>query len=113
MSPRYDLAEILELAEQPGMTAPLIKEQLGLRISLRQVQRIIHYHLGQRPTRAAIERRNPLREAVVSHMEESGLSRYYCHEGHRTVRPCAIRALGRELDTFVFVCVQQASHTDF
>ncbi|MFM9793329.1 hypothetical protein [Streptomyces turgidiscabies] len=109
----YDLAEILELADQPGMTAPLIKEQLGLRISLRQVQRIIHDHLGQRPTRRSIERRNPLREAVVSYMEENGLSRHYCHEGHRTVRPCAIRALGRDLDSFVFVCVQNATVADF
>ncbi|MFB6518606.1 hypothetical protein [Streptomyces sp. NPDC056401] len=112
MADQTDYPDIIELAEQ-GLSAALIKEQLGLRISVRRVQQIVHDRLGTRPTRRSIERRNPLREAVVSYMEEGGLNRYYCHEGHRTVRPCAIRALGRDLDSFVFVCVQNATVADF
>lgn len=112
MRDHYDIDEILELAEQ-GMSAAFIREELGLGVSVRRVQQIIHDRLGTRPSRASIERRNPLREAVVKYMEANGLNRYYCYLGHRRVRPCAIRQLGHDIDSLVFVCDREATVADF
>ena len=99
-------------AADPKATAELLKEELGIPRSLRTVQRWINQAHGTRPSRRSIERRDPLREAVVSYMESQGLSRHYCYEGHRTVRPCAIRQLGSGINSLVFVCVQNATAAD-
>lgn len=111
MHDHYNISDIVELAEQ-GMTAAFIKEELGLGISVRQVQRLIHDRLGRRPSRRSIERRDPLRDAVVGYMESHGLSRYYCYMGHRTIRPCALRQLGCDIDSLVFVCDREATVAD-
>lgn len=107
-------AQVIErVANDPHATAALLKEELAIPRSLRTVQRWINQVHGVRPTRPSIERRNPLREAVVKYMEANGLSRYYCYLGHRTVRPCAIRQLGHDIDSLVFVCDREATVADF
>lgn len=114
MHEHYDLAEILELAKQ-GSPAALIKEELGLGISVRRVQQIVHDHLGRRPTRRAIQQRDVLRSRVVHYVEGQGLSRYYCYQcQRRQLEPCFIRELNSDLslDVLVFVCRHCATVAD-
>lgn len=103
--------QALELASQ-GFPAEFIKAELSIPRSVRTVSRWINQVHGRRPSRRAIERRNPLREAVVGYMESHGLDRYYCYMGHRSLRPCAIRQLGHDIDSLVFVCDREATVAD-
>ncbi|AZZ51405.1 hypothetical protein [Rathayibacter festucae] len=106
MHDRYDIEEIIYYA-QKGMPARFIKEELGLSISERQVQRVVATRLGRRPTRQAIQRPDSLRDRVVAYMESQGLDRYYCTAcERRRLEPGFIRALNadRSLDVLVFVC---------
>jgi hypothetical protein len=107
MIDRYTIDEILALAQSPERPpAWEIKERLGLRQSVRQVQRLIHSRLGPRPTRRAIERRDVLRDAVVYEMERGGLDRHYCLEGHHSLHPCLVRKIHPEpgVGSLAFVC---------
>lgn len=102
----YDLEYILQLAKR-GLPAAFIRDELGLDISVRQVQRLVSSRLGRRPTREAIRRPHVLRDRVVAYMEAQGLDQYYCSECHRHfLEPCFIRALNGDisLDVLVFVC---------
>jgi hypothetical protein len=118
MNDPYDRQRIAELRAQAiemgadGLPADFIKVELGVPRSVRTVQRWISQAHGRRPSRRSIEQKNPLRDAVVKYMESHGLDRYYCVEGHRTVRPCAIRQLGNDIDSLVFVCDPQATVAD-
>lgn len=90
-----------------GQPASSIKEQLGLTISLRQVQRIVVQRLGRWPKRSYATRDDPLRRRVVSWMEASGLDRSYCFQCNRiSLKPPYIRQLKHDddLGTLVFVC---------
>lgn len=105
----YDLDEFLALA-RAGHPAWYIKEYLGLRMTERQVYRLIKKHLGTRPTQVSISKPDVIREATVAYMESQGLSRRYCSSCFRHgVRECAIRALEPDLDSFVFVCTQRCA----
>lgn len=114
MRDHYEISEIIELAEK-GRSASFIKERLALRISVRQVQRLVSDRLGRRPSRQAIVRRDVLRSRVVSYMESQGLHRFYCsvHQ-HPTIEPCFIRELSKDesLDSIVFVCRQGSTVAD-
>jgi hypothetical protein len=106
-------AQALELAST-GVPADFIKAELGIPRSLRTVQRWINQVHGTRPSRRSIERRDILRSRVAAYMVAHGLDPYYCIEGHRTVRPCAIRELRRDddLGSLVFVCDRHATVAD-
>jgi hypothetical protein len=107
MSTEYDLDEILYLSEQKGMSAAFIKEELSLKISERQVQRLIASRIGRRPTRQAIRMPDILRSRVVAYMESQGLDQYYCSICFKPrAEPGFIHALNADpsLDVLVFVC---------
>jgi hypothetical protein len=105
----YDLEELLALARDRH-PAWYIKEYLGLRMTERNIYRIIKRHLGVRPTQTTVTKPNILREATVRYMESRGLSKRYCSSCFRHgVRECAIRALRPDIDSFVFVCTQRCA----
>jgi hypothetical protein len=118
MNDPYDRQRLAELRAQAiemgadGFPADFIKVELGIPRSVRTVQRWISQVHGRRPSRRVIERRDPLRDAVVKYMKAHGLDEYYCYLGHRTVRPCAIRQLGHDIDSLVFVCDREATVAD-
>lgn len=116
MTRHYDIQEILDLASDPEhpRAAWEIKEELGLPVSVRRVQQIVKAHLGSRPSRRTIQRRDVLRSRVVAYMESQGLSKYYCYLGHVVLHECAIRELRRDddLGSLVFVCSRHATVAD-
>ncbi|WP_139196857.1 hypothetical protein, partial [Curtobacterium sp. MMLR14_002] len=67
MARDYDIDEIVYLSEEKGMSAAFIKEELSLKITERQVQRLIAQRLGRRPTRESVRRPDPLRSRVVAY----------------------------------------------
>lgn len=104
-----DIDEFIRAASQPGATAPLVREELGLTYTDSYINRLMKKYLGARPTHKSIERPNLLRDAVVAYMESQGLDKRYCYRcGKRSAYDCAIHSLVRfdaTLDDFVFVCV--------
>jgi hypothetical protein len=101
------LNEILYLSEQKGMSAAFIKEELSLKISERQVQRLIASRIGRRPTRQAIRMPDILRSRVVAYMESQGLDQYYCSICFKPrAEPGFLHALNSDpsLNVLVFVC---------
>lgn len=76
-----DHEDILNLA-RAGDHAGLIKEQLGLTLSERQIQRIVTQSLGRRPRRAATSiRENWLKRAVINYLVEAiHLRSDYCSQ---------------------------------
>lgn len=112
----YDEDErIIELARELGpdgkrQPAWMIQERLGSKRSVRRIQEIIHDRLGRAPTHASIKRSSLVRDGLVTYMESQGLSRYYCAMcGYHGIRPCAIRAMRPDVDSFVFVCVRRCA----
>lgn len=106
MAMNYDVEEILHLAKK-GLSAQFIQGELGLDISVRQVQRIVSSRLGRRPTRKAIRQPDVLRDRVVAYMESQGLDPRYCSAcGRYALDKGFIRALNDDLslDVLVFVC---------
>ena len=111
-----DIDEFISAASQPGATAPLVREELGLRYTDSYINRLMKRYVGVRPTQKSIERRNVLRDAVVAYMESQGLDKRYCYLCERkSLYEAAIHPLVREpsLDDFVFVCCKCASAGDF
>jgi hypothetical protein len=112
-----DIDEFIRAASQPGATAPLVKEELGLTYSLSYINRLMKRYVGARSTHKSVERPNVLRAAVVAYMESQGLDKRYCYRcGKRSVYDCAIHPLVRfdaTLDDFAFVCVKCAAPGDF
>lgn len=108
MAMNYDIDEILDLAQR-GLPSRFIRDELGLDISVRQVQRLVSSRLGRRPTRAAIKRADVLRDRVVAYMESQVLDPHYCSSCHRYYPARGfIRALNADLslDVLVFVCAR-------
>ena len=106
MHEHYDIDEILELG-RAGMSASFIRDELGLGISVRQVQRLIRDRLGPRPTRQAIDKPDLLRSVVISGMLANGHDPYLCLKcGHYRSRPGLIHSPTRDpqLENLVFVC---------
>ena len=115
MSSHYDIDDILYLAQR-GISAAAIQEDLGLRISVRQVQRLISSRLGHRPSKLAVSRPDPLRAAVMAYMETQGFDRRVCNVCFKHKRePCMIRCVSREpsLGSFIFVCRKDSVAGDF
>jgi len=118
MNDPYDRQRLAELRAQAidmgadGYPADFIQAELGIPRSVRTVQRWISQVHGRRPSRRSIEQREPLKDAVIKYMESRGLDRHYCIESHRSVRPCAIRQLGHDIDSLVFVCDRHATVAD-
>lgn len=112
-----DIAEFIRVASQPGATAPLVREELGLAYSDSYINRLMKRYVGKRPTRKSVERPNLMREAVVAYMESLGLDQYYCLScERRSLYRCAIHPLKQfdvTLDDFVFVCAKCSAPGDF
>ena len=114
MQRSYDLEEIIYLAQR-GMSASFIKEELGLSISERQIQRLVSSRLGRRPTRQSVQKKDILRERVVAYMESRGHNSRQCFNcGRATILGTAIRAVNDDLslDALVFVCLRCAAPGD-
>lgn len=110
----YDLDEVLAYAAA-GKSAAAIIEAFGLSVGERTIQKQVAKHLGHKPTRAQLERYDPLRSRVAAYMVGQGLDERYCSAClRRTLYKCAIRALdsGESLDSLVFVCRQCATAAD-
>lgn len=108
----FDIDEFIHYASQPGASAPYVKEAMGLGYSTSYVNRLIKRYVGKRPTQPSIRAANPLRDAVVRHMESQGLNRYYCINcQRRSTYECAIHPLipRASLDEMVFVCTKRCS----
>ena len=114
MQRSYDLDEILYLARR-GMSAAFIQEELGLSISVRQIQRLIASRLGRRPTRETVQKSDILRERVVAYLVQQGLNPRRCSScGRVTIQGTAIREVSPDLslDALVFVCLRCAAPGD-
>lgn len=110
----YDLDEVLALAAS-GLSAADIIEDLGLRVGARAIQKQVAKHMGHRPTKASVERYDPVRSRVVAYMVSQGLEPRYCSSCQKpTIYRCAIRELRRDesLDSLVFVCRHCATAAD-
>ena len=106
--PSINIDDLIRVA-QTGATAVVVKEELGLPHDVSWIQKLMKRHLGPRPTRTSVERPNPIREALTTHMESNGLDRRYCSVGHHQARATAIHALGPTLDELVFVCTERCA----
>ncbi len=103
----YDRDDEIIAYAQSGKSASWIQEHLGLSITVRQVQRLIHDRLGPRPTRAAVTRPDLLRAVVVAAMEARGLNQHWCSVcGAYKAVPCLIRSTSwnQTVENLVFVC---------
>ena len=103
----YDRDDEIIAYAQSGKSASWIQEHLGLPITVRQVQRLIHDRLGPRPTRAAITRPDLLRSVVLASMKERGLNEHWCSVcGEYRAVPCLIRCTSwrQDVEHLVFVC---------
>lgn len=105
----YDEDErIIELAMQlPRKPAWMIKEEIGSQRSVRRIQEIIHEHLGKRPPREVLLKRDILRDRIVASMEEAGLLKNYCTVCERWFgTPLYIQELRQDnaIESLTFVC---------
>ncbi len=110
----YSLDEVLALAAT-GLSAAEIIEEIGLKVGERTIQKQVAKHLGHRPTKATLERYDPIRTRVAAYMVSQGLDERYCFVCEkRTLYKCAIRELDRSdsLDSLVFVCRHCATAAD-
>lgn len=110
----YDLDEVLAYAAA-GLSAAAIVEELGLKVGERTIQKAVAKHLGHRPTKASLQRYDPIRSRVAAYMVTQGHDPRRCSACDRfTIYPLAIREVRRSdsLDDLVFVCRHCATPAD-